>query len=110
MRKGRRARGAHFVVIAMRSTFPHCRIGLAVAKAAGDAPQRARLRRLLREAFRSLRDLCAVPSDLVVIAQIPWPGARLAGVQAELARLGSQLRLWSQATAENVAADSAAPS
>lgn len=97
MRRGRRARGPHFVMIALRSTHPRSRIGLAVAKAAGHAPQRARLRRLLRESFRALRGLCTFPSDVVVMAQIPWPGAGLAAVQAELARLGAQVHVWSAA-------------
>ena len=34
---------------------PRFRLGLAVAREAGHAPARARLRRLLREAFRALR-------------------------------------------------------
>ena len=106
LRRGRRARGLHFVLVALRTlpassvtlparpgALPGCRLGLAVAKGAGNAPARARLRRLLREAFRSLRAGFHGPCDLVVLASTPWPDAHLAAVVAELQGLTLKLRL-----------------
>ncbi len=93
MRKGRKAQGPHFLLVAARGSRDHSRLGLAVAKAAGNAPARARLRRLLREAFRSLRPQLQQPSDLVVLSRVPWPTADLATVASELWLQAGQLRL-----------------
>lgn len=93
MRKGRKAQGAHFLLVAARGQREGSRLGLAVAKAAGNAPARARLRRLLREAFRSLRTQLQQPSDLVVLSRVPWPEADLAAVVNELWLQAGQLRL-----------------
>lgn len=62
------------------------RLGLAIARGCGNAPARARMRRLLRESFRALR--AAWPGlDLVVSCSRPWPGAGMADVAEELAAL-----------------------
>lgn len=93
MRKGRKAPGPHFLLVAARGLEGHSRLGLAVAKAAGHAPARARLRRLLREAFRTLRSQIHHPTDLVVHARQTWPDADLAAVVGELRQQAVQLRL-----------------
>jgi ribonuclease P protein component len=59
------------------------RLGLAVGRRAGHSPARARLRRLLREAFRALRAGWP-PLDVVVSAARPWPEARLEAVGGAL--------------------------
>jgi ribonuclease P protein component len=62
---------AFVVVAACEPTSVRARLGCAVSKKVGDAPTRARLRRLLREIFRRLA--ASLPAvDLVVIAK---PGA-----------------------------------
>lgn len=98
LRGGRRARGAHVQLIAAprrtadRPAVPS-RLGLSVSKGVGNAPQRARLRRLLREAFRSLRGRLKESCDVVVIAKTPWPEAGLAEVAAEVDGLLARMRL-----------------
>jgi ribonuclease P protein component len=86
LRRGRRGRGAHLgvsVVLRGEAFAGRRRLGIAVSKRSGHAPARARLRRLLREAFRGLR--MGWPAlDLVVSCGTPWPDARLADVAAEL--------------------------
>ena len=93
--RGRRAQGSHLSAIACLARGPHGqpRLGLAVAKAAGHAPARARLRRLTREAFRALRPELQRSVDLVVSVRHPWPDAQLADVLQELQTLGKKLRL-----------------
>jgi ribonuclease P protein component len=96
MRRGRRTASDHLVVSALlhdpTRTGGH-RLGLAVAKTAGHAPARARLRRLLREAFRAVRHRWPRAADLVVLAKKPWPEATLWSVTAELAEAAERLRL-----------------
>jgi ribonuclease P protein component len=93
MRSGRRAKGPHFVVVVQPGAPDACsRLGLAVARAAGHAPARARLRRLLRDAFRCVRADLLRPQDVVVMAEVAWPDARLGDVTAELAALLRQVR------------------
>ncbi len=104
LRTGRRLRGDHVQLIAAprrgqvgqpAEELPvlPSRLGLSVSKGVGNSPQRARLRRLLREAFRGLRGRLKGSCDVVVIAKTPWPNAALADVSAEMAALLSRLRL-----------------
>ncbi|MCO4760935.1 MAG: ribonuclease P protein component [Myxococcales bacterium] len=86
-RNGRRARGRHLAIVGLRHGGDGSRLGLAVGKKSGNAPARARLRRLLREAFRSVRHEFPQPMELVVRTLKPWPEADLALVHAELAAL-----------------------
>ena len=96
LRKGRRAQGPHLQVTCAwqprdGSERPPLRLGLAVSKGVGNAPARARMRRLLREAFRALRSSWPAGQDLVISARTPWPDAGLDLVVAELAALVAQV-------------------
>jgi ribonuclease P protein component len=83
LRKGRRSRGTHLAVAVINGAHDWPRLGLAVSKAAGNSPQRTRLKRLLREAFRAARgDWPAI--DLVAMCRVPWPNATCDDVLAEL--------------------------
>lgn len=104
LRTGRRLRGDHVQLIASPRRGPAVpesggtpvlpsRLGLSVSKGVGNSPQRARLRRLLREAFRGLRSRLKGSCDVVVIAKLPWPGAALVDVSDEIAELLSRMRL-----------------
>jgi ribonuclease P protein component len=93
MKKGRKYQGPHVLLVALRGATDHSRLGLAIAKTVGHSPARARLRRLLREAFRGLRSQLKTPTDLVVLARVAWPGANLAVVSEELWQAAVQMRL-----------------
>jgi len=89
LRRGRRRRSDHLEVIAWprKGAAVEPRLALSVARSAGHAPARARLRRLVRAAFRALRSRWRPGLDLMVVARTPWPGAGLADVAAELEAL-----------------------
>ena len=95
MKQGRRAQGKHVGLFALRTSLPQHRLGLAISVGVGHAPARARMRRLLREAFRTLRPqmIGAERIDLVLLCRTPWPEATLGEVLAELTHLGARLRL-----------------
>ena len=95
LRKGRRSQGPHLQLTCayqprptIPEPLPRLRLGLAVSKGVGNSPDRARMRRLLREAFRALRWQWPSGHDVVISAKVPWPEANLAAVVAELDRLG----------------------
>ncbi|MBI5611023.1 MAG: ribonuclease P protein component, partial [Deltaproteobacteria bacterium] len=90
LQHGWRGRGPHLQVIARRrSAEPagNARLGLSVSKQTGNSPARARMRRLIREAFRALRAPRLSGVDVVVLARIPWPMASLAEVSAEMSKV-----------------------
>ena len=57
------------VVHAGRNTVGRCRLGLAVPRAVGNAPQRNRIKRLLREAFRHVQHQLPNTLDLVIVVR-----------------------------------------
>jgi ribonuclease P protein component len=92
---GRRIHGRRITIVVAPAASERCRLGLAISRGAGNAPQRARLRRVCREAFRGLRHDWPQPVDVVVMARTPWPGLGLADMQAELGKLMSMVR-WAK--------------
>jgi ribonuclease P protein component len=74
-RRGRRVFSAELLVLALDSGFRRARIGITVSSKVGNAVERNRVKRWVREGFRALAaDL--PPLDLVVIAR---PAALAAG-------------------------------
>jgi|SRR5581483_2719918 len=71
-RDGRRRHTTHLVFIRRPTSQSRSRIGLTVSKRVGNAVVRNRIKRLLREVFRSRVDAISPASDLVIIAK---PGA-----------------------------------
>lgn len=68
-----------------------CRLGIVASKKVGCAVARNRVKRLLREAFRTNPSLFPDGVDLVIVAR-PAPDLGLSDVIAELAGIGSLLR------------------
>jgi ribonuclease P protein component len=70
--------------------LPHARLGLSVSRKLGDAVQRNRWRRLLREAFRLSRPQLPPGVDLIVIPR-PAAKAELAPLLDSLPRLAARV-------------------
>ena len=64
--QGRRVRSASFTIFGLANTAGHCRLGITVTRKVGGAVQRNRLKRVLREVFRTHRAEMDPALDLVV--------------------------------------------
>ena len=81
---------ASLVVYGRHNNQPHTRLGLSVSCKVGGAVQRNRWKRLLREAFRSVRERLPLGVDLVVIprqADVP----KLAEIETSLTVLAARI-------------------
>jgi ribonuclease P protein component len=87
--KCRRVLTPHFVFLLHARPRPSNqppRLGITASKRIGDAPTRNRAKRLVREAFRALRERWHSGFDVVVVVRSLEPGATLANVVAEWLR------------------------
>jgi len=91
-RRGRYHRLGILHAKTLRASGPQARLLISVKKAVGSAPQRNRIKRLVREAFRHERGGLAEPHDicLFLTARPPWP-LHQAVITAELRRLIERL-------------------
>jgi ribonuclease P protein component len=81
---GERVDTRHFVfVLAAQSSPGQPRLGITASRRIGNAPARNRAKRLVREAFRSTRELWPQGIDLVVIVRKPLADLKLAAVVEE---------------------------
>lgn len=67
--KGRRVSSSSFVVFGLENACDGCRLGITVTRKVGNAVRRNRIKRVLREIFRSHWDELSPPIDLVVNAR-----------------------------------------
>jgi ribonuclease P protein component len=90
---GRRATTAHFVFLlyARNETDTPARLGIVASRKVGNAVVRNRAKRLVREAFRSSRDLFSSGTDVVVIVKRPLEESKLADVVSEWRRAAQVL-------------------
>lgn len=87
MRGGAKRRGPLFLLeVLQRGDALPPRVGLTVTKKAGNAVQRNRIKRRLREAVRSQADGMAAGVDYVIVGRSDILAARFADIEAELAR------------------------
>jgi ribonuclease P protein component len=88
--RGRRIYSGELLVVALASGTPRPRIGITVSSKVGNAVERNRVKRWIREGWRSVcRGLPAV--DVVVIARPAALDAGLAGVRGALAAAAAAL-------------------
>jgi ribonuclease P protein component len=102
--RGRRFSGQHYLVLARRrgandgaEVPPGARLGITVSRKVGNAVQRNRVKRWVRESYRRLQTIlqtgAPVSLDLVVIAR---PSAAGSGYAATFGELDSLLRKLSR--------------
>ncbi|MFH1811958.1 MAG: ribonuclease P protein component [Pseudomonadota bacterium] len=82
--RGARVHGDLLVVVAMRGRNPRPRMGITASKKVGDAVQRNRAKRLLRESFRRQQTDWPPWLDMVVIARAALVTATLDAVARDL--------------------------
>jgi len=90
MKRGRRANDRRLQIWALPNNLPHARLGLIVGRRHGNAVQRNRLKRIIREAFRLSRE--RLPSG-IDFACSPRAGADLTlpETMASLLRVAGRL-------------------
>lgn len=67
--RGRRAASASFVLFGQPNDLGHCRLGLTVTRKVGNAVERNKIKRRMREVFRRHRAQLAPAMDLVLNAR-----------------------------------------
>ena len=96
--QNRRWHGRFMVLFLRSAPDASLRLGVVASKKVGNAPERARAKRRLREAFRRHRGaFTAVSDDVVLVARRSILAAPWADVVAELLKLAAQAGLTSPA-------------
>jgi ribonuclease P protein component len=88
---GRSVRSRLFVAVAAPSDGGYSRLGLTVSRKVGNAVERNRIKRLVREYFRLNRHLLGRPLDVNVIARQAAKGQPNAVVIQELQKIFKEL-------------------
>ena len=96
--QNRRWHGRHLVLVLRAAPDASLRLGVVASKKVGNAVERARAKRRLREAFRRHRAaFTATTDDVVLVARRSILAAPWADVVAELLKLAAQAGLTSPA-------------
>ena len=82
--QGVRSYSENFTVITSRNQTGVSRLGITVSKKVGNAVQRNRIKRLIREYFRLNRSRLSTPQDIVVIAKKDSPLLKYQDICREL--------------------------
>lgn len=90
--QGRRVYTKSFVILLRPNAEGGQRLGLTVSQKVGGAVRRNRVKRLLREVFRTERALFPARSDIVVIAKSGCSVDSFAEVRAEIDQAGAALQ------------------
>jgi ribonuclease P protein component len=77
-RKGHRYRGKYFTLIYLANNLVFPRMGVVASKKVGNAVQRNRVKRWMRELFRRNKGLLKAPIDILIVAKkevqdVSWP-------------------------------------
>jgi ribonuclease P protein component len=90
-----RVSGAHYLLLARRrdpAGGNKTRLGITVSRKVGNAVQRNRVKRWVRESYRRLPSLVPAGTDLVVIARTGADKSTFSATSAEIASLLRRLR------------------
>lgn len=66
---GKRVHTRSFLASVMENRLPHCRMGITVSGKVGNAVERNRLKRLIREYYRTHKDVLPGSWDINIIAK-----------------------------------------
>jgi len=80
-----------FVLFGLENNCGECRLGITVTRKVGNAVRRNRIKRVLREIFRSNRDKLSPSIDLVVNVRQPIVGADSRALEREFLRTFERL-------------------
>ena len=94
--RGRRLWGRQFIAYVRPSQAACSRLGITVSRKVGGAVQRNRIKRWVREAFRTQPGLFSRPIDIVLIAKRGIDDFSLQTIREDLARVVS--RYYGEAT------------
>lgn len=87
-RRGKSVASAHFVLYWNKNRESHFRVGFSVSKKVGNAVERNRLKRLLRECFHSVAQETELgPVDFVIVCRPKVKGQPFAVVQEDIRKL-----------------------
>lgn len=84
IREGGRATGKYITVCALPNTYGLTRLGAGSTKRLGNAAERNRQKRLVREAFRLTKHELPENFDLIVLPKTPWPEPSLEELKIDL--------------------------
>ena len=89
---GRRIHTPHFLLFVRPNALPNTRVGITVTKKVGNAVQRNRIKRVVREVFRRNRQLFPASHDIVFIAKREAKGISYEALLTDLHRAAHKLQ------------------
>jgi ribonuclease P protein component len=89
---GRRIHTPHFLIVVQPNALQNTRLGITVTKKVGNAVQRNRIKRVVREVFRRNRQLFPISHDLVFIAKRGASDIDYGSLLSELQRAAKKLQ------------------